>query len=52
MIDYLSNPGLHKLPCYTLLYRTELLNYFTVVCGMRLSTVVCVVQNIIIGYQQ
>jgi len=27
VIDYLSDPGLRRIPCYTLLYHTEVLSF-------------------------
>jgi len=27
VFDYLSDPGLHRITCYTLLYRTEVLSF-------------------------
>jgi len=34
VIDYLSDPGLCRIPCHTLLYRTEVLSFN---CGLSVA---------------
>jgi len=34
VIDYLSDPGLHRIPCYTLLHHTEVLSF---ICGLSVA---------------
>ena len=34
VFDYLSDPGLHRIPCYTLLHRTEILSFN---CGLSVA---------------